>query len=305
GKELYDLIIGPLAAELEGARAKTIMFYLDGPLRYIPMGALHDGDKFLVESYATALFVDTAKDKLLENPDFSPKVMGFGVTKDHPGFPALFAVREELDSIIGSGGAARGAMTGASFYDENFTREKFYENLRTGASVVHVASHFKFENAPGQSFLLLGDGKPLTVSAIKRGLSLGGLDLLTLSACDTASGISGGNGSEVESLGDATMKKGAMSVLATLWPVNDVSTASLMADFYTLRYGDSMDKAQALRRAQLNLMKNIGSPAGASPRGSSVAAFGNIENPVDDPWTGEGFGHPYYWAPFIIMGNWK
>jgi CHAT domain-containing protein len=128
---------------------------------------------------------------------------------------------------------------------------------------------------------------------------------LTLSACDTASGISGGNGSEVESLGDATMKKGVMSVLATLWPVNDVYTAALMADFYSLRYGDSLDKAQALRTAQRNLMNNVGSAAGAGPRGASVAGCGTVEKPAADPWTGKGFGHPYYWAPFIIMGNWK
>jgi CHAT domain-containing protein len=128
---------------------------------------------------------------------------------------------------------------------------------------------------------------------------------LTLSACDTASGISGGNGSEVESLGDATMKKGVMSVLATLWPVNDVSTATLMADFYSLRYGKSMDKAQALRTAQLNLMNNVGSAAGAGPRGATVAGFGNVEKSGAEPWTGAGFGHPFYWAPFIIMGNWR
>ncbi|MDR2460934.1 MAG: tetratricopeptide repeat protein [Deltaproteobacteria bacterium] len=305
GKELYDLIIGPFAAELIGAKATTIMFYLDGPMRYIPMGALYDGEKFLIESYATALFIDTARDKLRQDPNLTPIALGFGVTKDYPNFPALLAVKDELNAIIQTDDSIEGVIPGTSFYDDNFTQEEFYENLRTGATIVHIASHFKFENTKDESFILLGDGTPLTVYAIKRGLSLGNLDLLTLSACDTATGIANGNGVEIESLGEATLKKGAMSVLATLWPVNDVSTANLMADFYSLRYNDSLDKAQALKIAQLNLMNNIALPPSVRPRGKPLAAYGSSESPAADPWNGTGFSHPSYWAPFVIMGNWR
>jgi CHAT domain-containing protein len=164
---------------------------------------------------------------------------------------------------------------------------------------------------------MLGDLSILTVSDMKRGLSFDGLDLLTLSEGDTDSSIYGGNGSEVESVGDALMNKGAMSVLTTLWPVNDISTPTLMADFYSLCYVESMDKAQALRTAQLNVMNNVGLEKGDGPRAFlfsdadrrkhlfSVDYRRGFEKPVATPWTGKGFSHPYYWAPFIIMGNWK
>jgi CHAT domain-containing protein len=306
GKELYDLIVGPFAAELQGAQAKTIMFYLDGPLRYIPMGALYDGEKFLVESYATTLFIDTAKTRLLENPNITPVAIGFGVTKKHQDFEALLAVRDELNAIILSDDSTTGVIPGTSFYDDSFTQDEFYNSLRSGAAIIHIASHFKFENDMGQSFILLGDGNPLTVSEIKDGNEFGGLDLLTLSACDTAKGIDGGNGREIESLGDTTLLKGAIAVLATLWQVNDKSTATLMADFYSLRYKDSLDKAQALKTAQINLMNNIGIDVSTvNPRGELAAAYGSQEAPAADPWTGAGFSHPYYWAPFVLMGNWK
>jgi CHAT domain-containing protein len=281
------------------------MFYLDGPMRYIPMGALYDGEKFLVESYATALFIDTVKDKLREDPNLTPIAAGYGVTKDFPNFTALFAVRDELNAIIRTDESSLGVIPGTSLYDDNFTQEEFYASLSTGATIVHIVSHFKFENAKDESFLLLGDGTKLTVHAIKRGLSLGNLDLLTLSACDTAKGIVEGSGIEIESLGEATLKKGAMSVLATLWSVNDISTAILMANFYSLRYKDSLDKAQALKTAQLNLMNNIGFASSVKPRGKPLAAYGSTLEQAADPWTGAGFSHPFFWAPFVIMGNWK
>jgi CHAT domain-containing protein len=241
---------------------------------------------------------------LREKPAPTPNAIGFGVTKAHDEFPALTAVQDELNAIIRSDSAQAGVIQGESFFDENFTQEKLFKSLRAGASIIHIASHFKFRNAKDQSFLLLGDGNPLTVSTLKRELFFDELDLLTLSACDTATGISSGNGVEVESLGDVTLKKGVMAVLATLWPVNDASTGLLMADFYSLRYRESLNKAEALRKAQLNLMRNVTISANTTPRGVP-APFGSLATPTAEPWTGEGFSHPYYWAPFVLMGNWR
>jgi CHAT domain-containing protein len=305
GNELYDLIIAPLALELQGANAKTIMFSLDGPLRYIPMSALYDGKKFLAETYATALFIDTAKDKLREKPTPTPKAIGFGVTKAHDNFPALTAVQDELNAIIRSDSAEGGVIQGESFFDESFTKEELFECLRAGFSIIHIASHFKFVGAKGQSYLLLGDGNPLTVSNLETDMFFEELDLLTLSACDTATGIAGGTGVEVESLGDVVLENGVMAVLATLWPVNDASTGLLMADFYSLRFAQSLNKAEALRRAQLNLMGNAKTSASTTPRGVPIAAFGSVYTPSAAPWDGKGFSHPYYWAPFVLMGNWR
>jgi CHAT domain-containing protein len=102
------------------------------------------------------------------------------------------------------------------------------------------------------------------------------VDLLTLSACDT--GLGGGRdaqGREIEGLGVIAQQQGAKAVLATLWPVADQSTATLMADMYKQRQDKSLTKIEALRQAQISLL--------SQPK----------------------YSHPFYWAPFILMGNWK
>ncbi|MDR2461368.1 MAG: CHAT domain-containing protein, partial [Deltaproteobacteria bacterium] len=83
------------------------------------------------------------------------------------------------------------------------------------------------------------------------------------------------------------------------------STRLLMENFYRARYqGDTMDKAAALRVAQMNLMHNFIDQKPAQ-RGTVTASFGSIKARELKPWEGTGFSHPYYWAPFVIMGNWK
>jgi CHAT domain-containing protein len=150
----------------------------------------------------------------------------------------------------------------------------------------------------------LGTGDKLTVGEIKD-MTVKGLDLLTLSACNTATGIVTGDGVEVESFANEILKLGSKAVLATLWPVNDASTGLLMTNFYQNRYGgNAEDKASALRMAQLSLM-NENIDIQPSQRGPVLAKSGSVKIPVAKPWDGQGFSHPYYWAPFVIMGNWK
>jgi CHAT domain-containing protein len=140
------------------------------------------------------------------------------------------------------------------------------------------------------SFLLLGDGNRLTLSQIRDKLNFNGVELLTLSACETALGSEAdpGHGVEVEGLGAIAQQAGASAVLATLWPVADESTAELMRALYQAHKDDHLDKADALRKAQLTLLQggvsaDVGghSKAGAAP-----------------------FSHPFFWAPFILVGNW-
>jgi CHAT domain-containing protein len=119
------------------------------------------------------------------------------------------------------------------------------------------------------------------------------VEQLTLSACDTATG--GGineNGAEVEGLAAVVLRQRAQAVLATLWKVEDASTAQLMRDFYATRSARSpLTRAQALRQAQLLMLR--GTPAPSTP------ALGNAE-----PRTGVNWRHPFYWAPFVLSGNW-
>ena len=186
-----------------------------------------------------------------------------------------------------SGETEGGILPGNRYPDEKFTRKQLLALLDedTSHSVIHVATHFKF--VPGsqeQSVLLLGDGDEMSLRELNtdQGIRLGNYDLVTLSACDTAVS-STAKGEEVEGLAVILQKRGAKSVLATLWKVQDEGTAKLMEQFYRER-GEQRKttKAEALQRAQIALLR------------------GDIKsgNPKID------LRHPYYWAPFVLMGNW-
>src|SRR5712691_2264091 len=158
----------------------------------------------------------------------------------------------------------RGVLPGTIKLDEAFTQEAMLAGLRLRPSVVHVASHFQFE--PGNetnSALLLGDGSFLSLAQIKSMPNVfGGVELLTLSACNTATGGTGANGKEVEGFGVLAQRQGAKSVIASLWPVADSSTKVLMQEFYRLREANNgATKIEALRQAQLELLRGTQSSA--------------------------------------------
>ena len=122
---------------------------------------------------------------------------------------------------------------------------------------------------------------------------------MTLSACETAVG-GGGRGSEVEGLAVTAQLKGAKAVLATLWPVADVSTGLFMQHFYRLREARQLTKTEALRQVQLafingSLRGRDGAARGARASGTPASTSANPDAP---------FAHPFYWAPFVLMGNW-
>ena len=174
---------------------------------------------------------------------------------------------------------------------------------------MHIASHFVFK--PGddsQSYLLLsgkdaaGSGYHLTVADFRdnQKLALDDTDLLTLSACETGMGGNAGNGREIDGLGTTAQLKGAKAVISSLWEVNDSSTGELMADFYQRWVGGAgkVAKVEALRQAQLDLLLGtVKQKAGLEGRGfETVAPTGEVA---------AGYAHPYYWAPFVLMGNWR
>jgi CHAT domain-containing protein len=207
-------------------------------------------------------------------------------------------------------GVTAGVLDGEAILDMDFTRRALSRSLASEAPVVHIASHFRLDpKSRGDTVLLLGDGNTLSLSEIgvAPDLDFKGLDLLTLSACDTASGASGGEGKEVESFGETVQLAGASAVLASLWPVDDSSTSMLMQEFYRLRYVEGKDKAQALRGAQLSVMKGKEGASGenAGNRGTAVSGRAGDGEGKPSPGAFPGRSHPFYWAPFVIMGNWR
>ena len=275
-EHLYDTILGPVQADLAQAKATTLMVGLDGALRYIPLTALRHQGRYVAEQWSVVLYVAAAKEQLRKPAMPLARLLGLGVTKASGDLRALPAAREEIQNVVATGSARR--MVGESYFDDEFTAQRLKNASDGHFQVVHIASHFRF--SPGteaNSYLLLGNDQRLTLGALRQqNYRFDNVDLLTLSACDT--GLGGGynaEGQEIEGFGVIAQEQGAHAVLATLWQVNDRSTSLFMQSMYRSRSAQSLDKAAALRSAQLALL--------AMPQ----------------------YRHPYYWAPFVLMGNWR
>jgi CHAT domain-containing protein len=289
------------------------VFSLDGVLRYIPMAALYDGKQYLVENYSTVTITPVSIPHLAEKPDVSNlKTVAMGISQKYEGtLPPLPSVVAELDDIVSDARVqgAHGVLPGTILLDRQFTEKAMENQLDNPHGVVHIASHFVFK--PGddsQSYLLLSGkdqdaaGFHLTVADFRdnQKLALDDTVLLTLSACETGMGGDAGNGREVDGLGTTAQLKGARAVISSLWEVNDSSTGELMADFYQ-RWASgagAVEKVEALRQAQLDLLLGKTKPKSAAEnRGFTTGA-----PPVELP---HNYAHPYYWAPFVLMGNWR
>jgi CHAT domain-containing protein len=267
----------------------------------------------MVERFRNTVFTPASNSRLKDQPSAKWSGLGLGVSKAQTGFSALPGVPDELRSIISEGEATAdgGALAGKVFLDDAFTEENFRAALRQRFPVVHIASHFAVQ--PGNetdSFLLLGDGSHLPLSKIKSAVNMfGGVELLTLSACDTATGGTGADGKEVESFAVLAQRQGAKAVMASLWPVADASTKQLMQSFYRIRNAQSgMLKAEALRRAQVSLLRGeAGELVGGIER---RGLLNNAPQRGNEGGTASGvvktnFEHPFFWAPFILIGNWR
>jgi CHAT domain-containing protein len=288
GKQLYDILVGPIEKDLRGAGADTLMWSLDGALRYLPPNALFDGSHFLLERFTSVIFTPASRDNLKDEPVSQWQAVGMGVSEAEPGFQPLQHVPEELKSIVRDPSRIdfrTGLFEGHVLLDNGFTENAMLAELRRNYQLVHIASHFDFKAAdPDSSVLLLGNHSTLTVADVKTMPNIfRNVEMLTLSACDTAQGGRGADGREVEGFGVLAQLQGAKTVVSTLWSVADASTMILMKRFYALESSSPRPtKAAALHRAQLEMF-----------RGSLTASDGTV------------FQHPYFWAPFIMLGNFK
>lgn len=300
-----EVLLMPFLPELTRQNIHTLMFYLDGVLRYLPMAALHNGKHYLVEGYAVSVFTAAVKGRYNAEHTKTRTVGGLGLSKAHPPFGALPEVPKELMGIIRQAGVSgNGVLDGAIYLDEAFTGNTLKRSLRD-FPMVHVASHFAFK--PGNekdSYLLLGDGNRLDLGELRQvDYRFGDLDLLVLSACETGLDSAGAKGQEIEGMATMAQKKGARGVLATLWPVADESTALLMREFYKQREEKKLTKGEALRQAQLALLTGEVKESAEADEGDRSGSGNRTKRFRADPE--KPFAHPYYWAPFILMGNWK
>jgi CHAT domain-containing protein len=305
--ELYAMVVSPFEAELAALEktapdkdhVPTLLWSLDGVMRYLPMPALYDGQHYLLERFNNILFTPESYGHMsVPAGSNSPalRVLAMGLSKSYGGLPALPGVLPELDSVAHDPSVpdSHGPMDGVLLPNEQFTFAAMEKELGAGSTfpVVHIASHFVMEAGSGdEPYLMLGgnangdsQGYQLTLSKLDDSpISFHGTHLLTLSACSTAKGDVAEDGEEVDSLAMIAQQKDAEAVMATLWDVNDASTSRIMSDFYARWVKNPADgKAEALRQAQLAMLHG-------------PAASGSTAN----------YPHPYYWAPFVLSGNYQ
>ncbi len=272
-QEIYGWIIAPLEPALETSNTKvdTLAFVLDGILQSLPMSVLYSGDRYLLEDYAVAITPGLRTLKTELNTEKSLALAG-GISESVPPFSALAGVSTELESISNN-------LETRTLLNSELTEPNLNQLIDSQPfSIVHLATHGQFSSNPEETFLRLWDRK-LTIEEFSLLLqkqvlnSEQPIDLLVLSACETA------KGDRYASLGLAGMsvRTGIASTVATLWQVNDQSTTALMFRFYKyLSEQPELTKAEALRRAQLDLW-----------------------DVSDRNWR-----TPIYWAAYVIVGNW-
>jgi CHAT domain-containing protein/lipopolysaccharide biosynthesis regulator YciM len=265
-QRLYDSLIRPLEPDLRALHIETLVFVPDGALRTIPMAALHDGAQYLISKYALATTPGLALTDPRPLPRDHTKALAMGLTDAAEG--ALPYVLQEVQGV-------QHLYGGTVLLNQAFRLSRMERTLQQGQfSIVHIASHGHFAGDVAQSFLLTFDGK-LTLERLAQVVGRvqfhnEPLELLTLSACDTAMG----DDRAALGLAGVAIKAGARSALATLWQVQDEAAAILVVEFYRQLHDASASRAVALQRAQLHLLQN--------PR----------------------YQHPFFWAPFLLLNSW-
>ena len=305
--QLYQWLIQPMEAELQANGIEHLIFVNDRVTRYIPMAALFDGQQYLVERYTLSTVIAPAITNTDETlgPTDQADILGLGLSKAVSGFTPLPAVDAEIDAIIRTpGNDPVGIFNGDALLDEDFTLAALEDNVEF-RRILHIATHAKFEPAePEASFMVLGNGERLRIKDIEQMRELlRDLHLVVLSACQTALGGQGADGTEINGISSYFLAKDrAETVMATLWQVSDIGTSQLMQRFYALLGTGEVTKADALRQAQLSLLKNEDN---LDKRMDELELTRFTLQTIDGlaPATAAGLSHPYYWAPFILIGN--
>jgi len=270
-KQLYDWLIRPIESLLAERDIDTLLVVPDGVLRLIPFSALHDGRGYLVEKYAVGTLpaVTLTDFGNSDTPD-SSEILLAGLSESVQDFPPLPDVPRELEDV-------RRIMNGKTvLLNESYTVDNLTGEFgKNPYSYIHLATHGVFGGTVGESFLLTYNGS-LTMNSFSEIIRFGSsrkqpVELLTLSACQTA------QGDERAALGLAglALKSGVKAALATLWYVDDEATALASREFYQELKTPGISKAKALQNAQKKLLSS------------------------------RRYRHPGYWAPFLLIGNWR
>ncbi|MBV6622352.1 MAG: CHAT domain-containing protein [Rivularia sp. (in: Bacteria)] len=268
-QELYNLLVKPLEADLAASEIKTLTFVLDGSLKNVPVAALHDGKQYLIEKYSLALAPGM---QLLDPQPLASQKMQVligALSEGRQGFVPLPGVKSEVEKIDTE-------ISTQLLLNQNFTSQALQKQIsKTPFPVVHLATHGEFSSKAEDTFVLTWDNR-LNVKELgnilqsREQTTSNPIELLVLSACKTASG----DKRAPLGLAGVAVRSGARSTIASLWAVDDEATSLMMVDFYEQINQSGVTKAEALRKAQIQILQQ------------------------------SKFKHPYYWAAFVLVGNW-
>jgi CHAT domain-containing protein len=268
-QQIYDWLISPPEQEQALKNTKTLVFVLDGKLRNIPIAALFDGQQYLIEKYAVALSPGLQLMAVQSFQQTKIKAIVAGISESRNGFSALPGVELEVKQISQT-------LPSSILLNQKFTNQSLADRVKSShADVIHLATHGQFSSRLEETFLLTWNGQ-VNVQELSELLknhsdnSSQAIELLVLSACDTAAG----DDRAVLGLAGLAIKSGARSTIATLWPVKDKAAEILMTRFYDYLRQPKITKAEALRQAQINLIRQTD------------------------------FHNPFFWSAFVLVGNW-
>lgn len=265
GRMLYEWLVQPFAQELDDV--DTLVFVPGGALRTAPLAALYDGEDYLVRRFRVVVTPGLALTDPRPLKREGAQFVMAGLSVPVQDFPALPAVPRELEAV-------QQLYGGRILLDREFTSDRLKQSLARPVTVLHIASHAQFTGEDQSSFLLTYDGR-LSMADLDRYLGVTRfrdqpLELLVLSACDTA------NGNERAALGlvGVGIKAGARSAMGSLWAIDDKAAAELVMAFYRGLKAPGVSKAEALQAAQWEMLGD------------------------------RRYGHPYYWSAYVLVNNW-
>lgn len=288
-RQLYDWLIKPIEKDLKLSGTQTLIYAPDDQLRYIPLTALYDGKQWLVQRFNVNHITSASLTNLNTPKQSTLRLLAGAFTKGNyqikvgnrqVAFAGLPFATREVESL-----AATVPET-TTLLDDAFSPRVTVPQM-DDYTIVHLATHAAFVvGKPEDSFILFGNGDRVNFRNVAT-WSLPHVDLIVLSACETGLGGKLGNGEEILGFGYQMQQTGARAAIASLWSVDDGGTQVLMSAFYSILSTDKLTKTEALRQAQISLITGDWK---AISHNVPVAA-------VSD------FSHPYYWAPFILIGN--
>ncbi|MFP4297805.1 MAG: CHAT domain-containing protein [Spirulinaceae cyanobacterium] len=272
--QLYQWLLRDFEDDLKNNEIETISFVLDRTLQSIPPSTLYDSEQFFIEKGYNVTVTPTLQLFQPQPWSFSNQnALVIGAVKDRlPNFASLNPEVSDQINKISSLLPNYELLT-----NENFTKQNLRDRLNnSNYNILHFATHGKFSSRFEDTYIVTDDegNRPLDYridinefsQLIQQSTTQNPLDLLVFSACETASG----DRRAILGMSGIAIRSGAIGTIGTAWSSEQKPTNTFVEKFYSHLIKPNMSKAEALRKAQLDM--------------------------IDDNYT------PRQWASFLLIG---